>query len=261
MAIKESKMIVLVLYQYSIVVKGIEKKLQELGYKLIVLENGFDKVSQYLEMADMFVLYLHAEVMEDYDEKELLKDFMDQIQSSGKMLLTIGEKKMENDVFTALPVMKNYGWMNRPVKLDDLELKIENMFVQQKKQQASVPVFEEQRILIVDDDPGYAKMVREWLKDRYSTSVVTSGMQAFNFLGKKKVDLVLLDYEMPVANGPQVLQMLKAEKNTADIPVVFLTGVGDLESVKSVMSLKPAGYILKSTSREDLIKYIEGILK
>ncbi|MCR4673739.1 MAG: response regulator [Lachnospiraceae bacterium] len=254
-------MIVLVLYQYSIVVKGIEKKLQELGYKLIVLENDFEKVEQYVEMADMFLLYLHPDIMEDYDEKELLKAFMEEMESTKALLLTIGEKKIENEVFKFLPALKNHGWMNRPVKLEDLELKIEDMFIQQKKMDKAMSEALNKRVLIVDDDPGYAKMVREWMKDYYSTSVVTSGAQAFNFLAKKQVDLVLLDYEMPVANGPQVLQMLKAEPNTADIPVVFLTGVGDLESVKSVMALRPAGYILKSTPREDLLKYIEGILE
>ena len=74
--------------------------------------------------------------------------------------------------------------------------------------------------------------------------IVTSGMQAISFLMKKSVDLVLLDYEMPVTTGPQVLRMLRSEPDTANLPIVFLTGISDEESVKQVIALKPEGYIL-----------------
>ena len=67
------------------------------------------------------------------------------------------------------------------------------------------------------------------------------------------MDLILLDYEMPVVDGPQVLQMLRQEEETAHIPVLFLTGNGSREAVSRVMELKPDGYILKSTTRGDLL--------
>ena len=54
---------------------------------------------------------------------------------------------------------------------------------------------------------------------------------------------------MPLVDGPQVFQMLRQEPETSHIPVVFLTGVGTTEEVKRVMALKPAGYILKSTTK------------
>ncbi len=107
-------------------------------------------------------------------------------------------------------------------------------------------------------------MVREWIKDIYRVDIVTAGMQAITFLVKVKendpVDLILLDYEMPVVDGPQVLQMLKQEPMTANIPVVFLTGIGTKEAVSRVMELKPEGYILKSTTRDELRSYLSGKL-
>ena len=45
----------------------------------------------------------------------------------------------------------------------------------------------------------------------YKTDIVTTGMQAITFLLKNPVDMVLLDYEMPVMDGPQVLQVLRQE--------------------------------------------------
>ena len=103
-------------------------------------------------------------------------------------------------------------------------------------------------------------MIKEWIGNEYQTDIVTAGMQAIKFLLRNQVDLILLDYEMPIVNGPQVLQMLKQEPVTENIPVIFLTGVGTKEAVERVMSLKPDGYMLKSTSRENLLKLLYGKL-
>ena len=120
---------------------------------------------------------------------------------------------------------------------------------------------DKKKILIVDDDPSYAGMVRTWIKDIYKTTVVTAGMQAITFLLKNHVDLILLDYEMPVVDGPQVLQMLRSEPATADIPVVFLTGVSTKEEIMRVLALKPDGYILKTTPRDDILVYLQKKLQ
>ncbi len=71
-------------------------------------------------------------------------------------------------------------------------------------------------------------------------------------MANNKPDLILLDYEMPITTGPQVLEMIRSNDSTADIPVMFLTGKGDKESVLRVLSLKPAGYILKTVDRTEL---------
>ena len=68
------------------------------------------------------------------------------------------------------------------------------------------------------------------------------------------MDLILLDYEMPVVDGPQVFQMLRQEPATRNIPVIFLTGVGTREGVERVMALKPDGYVLKSTTKSKLLE-------
>ena len=108
-------------------------------------------------------------------------------------------------------------------------------------------------ILIVDDDPSYLGLVREWLKGTYKVAMANSGLQAIKWLGKNKADLILLDHEMPVTAGPQVLEMLRSEEETKNIPVIFLTGKGDKESVMAVVALKPEGYFLKTIEREELL--------
>ena len=60
-----------------------------------------------------------------------------------------------------------------------------------------------------------------------------------------KPDLVLLDYEMPVCDGKQVLEMIRSENAFAGISVMFLTGRTDPETVRKLVSLKPDGYLAK----------------
>ena len=71
------------------------------------------------------------------------------------------------------------------------------------------------------------------------------------------VDLILLDYEMPVIKGPQILEMLRSETHTKDIPVMFLTSNSDRESIISVMSLNPVNYLLKSLPRSEIYAKIK----
>ena len=100
-------------------------------------------------------------------------------------------------------------------------------------------------------------LIRGWLKDTYKISVANSGLQGIKYLGKNKVDLILLDYEMPITSGPQVLEMLRSDKDTKDIPVIFLTGKSDKNSVMAVVELRPEGYLLKSIQKEELTLKLE----
>ena len=68
---------------------------------------------------------------------------------------------------------------------------------------------------------------------------------------------MLLDYEMPVCDGRQVLEMIRSEDELAALPVIFLTGRTDPESVKKVVALKPAGYLSKFLKQEDIKRKID----
>ncbi len=57
---------------------------------------------------------------------------------------------------------------------------------------------------------------------------------------------------MPITTGPKVLEMIRSDPTTAEIPVMFLTGKGDKESIMKVLSLKPVGYQLKTIDKKTL---------
>lgn len=182
----------------------------------------------------------------------ILMEICNTINSLGANMMVVGEKKDENELIDHLPVLGEFPWYYRPVDIEDFKPAIKTAISEGRRSGAR------KWILIVDDDPDYADVVKNWLKSRYKVDIVNAGMQAITFLLKSKVDLILLDYEMPIVDGPQVLQMLRQEPSLADIPVLFLTGVGEKEAVSRAVGLKPDGYVLKSTSREELLDHLNN---
>lgn len=115
-------------------------------------------------------------------------------------------------------------------------------------------------ILVVDDDPLMLKMLKEHLHDEYDVATAVSGKIALKFLERKKTNLILLDYEMPGENGPEILEKIHANSATKDIPVIFLTGVSDKEKIQEALALRPQSYLLKPIDREKLIGSITKII-
>ena len=116
------------------------------------------------------------------------------------------------------------------------------------------------RILVVDDNTTALRSVQGMLKDTYEVILVNSGIKAMTAIGKKRPDLILLDYEMPVCDGKQTLEMLRSDPTLFSIPVIFLTGVADRKHVQAIMSLQPQGYLLKPPIKEDLLEAIHKVL-
>lgn len=114
------------------------------------------------------------------------------------------------------------------------------------------------KILVVDDSSVILQAMKELLDKDYEVTLAKSGLAAIRSMTLDRPDLVLLDYEMPVCDGRQVLEMFRAEEELADIPVIFLTGRNDRESVRNVLALKPAGYLFKAMKPEEIKKNIDA---
>lgn len=115
-------------------------------------------------------------------------------------------------------------------------------------------------ILLVDDNQMVLRNIKSILEKHYEIAMAASGAQALMVLGKRKVDLILLDYDMPVMDGNEVFKIIKADPNLSSIPVIFLSGVSNPKKVFDVLSSKPEGYILKPPSASDLLSRIESVI-
>lgn len=117
------------------------------------------------------------------------------------------------------------------------------------------------RILVIDDEPIMLRSIKNWLDNDFEVSIVNTGHAALSFLDKHPTDLILLDYEMPFMNGPEVLMKLRTNPITERLPVIFLTAKNDKDSVMTVMKLKPEGYILKNKPADDIKKAVIDFFK
>lgn len=253
---EDNREIAIIMFQYSVVIKGIERKLTEMGFHPIVIKEDLEQeVTRLAGRVALMIFYLSPDCVDNSSVvMELHTMNLTLIDRQQKAIL-IGDSKYRVELLSEIAEFRDYPWFDRPIDMDQFEKKV---FEEVSKAAA---INRPGRILIVDDDPAYAKIVREWIREKYKVDVVTAGMQAISFLLKlpanDKVDLILLDYEMPVVDGPQVLQMLRQEPATANIPVIFLTGNGTKEAVTRVMELKPDGYLLKTTQKDDLLKFLK----
>jgi len=116
------------------------------------------------------------------------------------------------------------------------------------------------RILVVDDNGTVLRTMKAMLEEYYEVAVAISGAQAMTSIGKKRPDLILLDYEMPVCDGKMTLEMIRADEDLKNIPVIFLTAINDRANVEAVLKLKPAGYFLKPAAKDKLLAEIERVL-
>lgn len=120
---------------------------------------------------------------------------------------------------------------------------------------------QKKRILVVDDSAFMLQTIKKLLDKDYDVILAKTGASAIRCISLDRPDLILLDYEMPVCDGSQVLEMIRYEEDFANIPVFFLTSRADAEIVKKVMSLKPTGYMLKNMKTEMIKKTIDDFFK
>ena len=116
-------------------------------------------------------------------------------------------------------------------------------------------------IMVVDDDKTTLRMLKTALEEKfYTVSAMANGKIAEKYLQTKTVDLILLDYQMPMESGAEVLKWIRSDMRLKDIPVVFLTGVSDSDKVQEVISMKPQGYLLKPVNMERLFIMIRNLI-
>lgn len=125
---------------------------------------------------------------------------------------------------------------------------------------ASLTSPQRKHILVVDDDPRMLKMLKEQLHHEYDVGTAVNGKIAMKFLESKHTDLILLDYEMPDEKGPDVLEKIRANRSTKDVPVIFLTGVTERDKIQKALVLQPQGYLLKPINRDKLMETITKAL-
>lgn len=124
-------------------------------------------------------------------------------------------------------------------------------------------------ILVVEDNPGDARLIREVLNDNRSYSslhIVNDGVEAMSFLHNEgkyadvpKPDLIILDLNLPRKDGREVLAEIKADKDLLHIPIVIMTISQAEEDIFKSYKLHANCYITKPIDLNEFIKVVKSI--
>ncbi len=113
------------------------------------------------------------------------------------------------------------------------------------------------KILIVDDEPSVRELLGDILKTHgFTVLMAEDGKKGWEEAKRHKPDLVVLDVNMPKMDGFQVLQNLKKEKKTRDIPVIMLTTQNTQDDITHGMELYADKYIPKPFDSYHLVSEI-----
>lgn len=235
----------------SYLVVALKERFEEAEYNVVQVRADITAISKVEEPVSIILLYTDEKMGEQLQELNYIKD---KSAEEDIPIFAIGNVDELRAVEKMIPGHLIRQEFNRPVNVNEVVETIsayEKKFGKQNKK----------KILVVDDSGAMLRNVKGWLEEQYQVILANSGAMAIKYLAMNRPDLVLLDYEMPVVDGKQVLEMIRSENEFADIPVFFLTSKGDKESVLKVMALKPEGYLLKTMEPAQIIKAINDFFE
>lgn len=231
----------------TFMVDAISKNLTEAGLQVIKTQPKVNELDKYRKEPNVFLFYLGQYIDEITDALIYLRDIC---LENDKILCMIGDVSEYDIITKSIPADMIAEKFERPLDIKKVTERMRELCLLNDE------LSRRKSILLVDDDPTFLKLIKNWLDEEYRVTIVNSGMQAITYLANNTPDLILLDYEMPVTSGPQVLEMIRTEAKTQSTPVIFLTGKGDKESVMKVVGLKPNGYLLKTMPKEELLQSV-----
>jgi putative two-component system response regulator len=118
----------------------------------------------------------------------------------------------------------------------------------------------EKTILIVDDTPENVDILNELLSE-YKRKVAINGEMALKVAEKTKPDLILLDVMMPGIDGFETAKRLKANPETSNIPIVFVTAKTDVNSFVAGFELGADDYIMKPFDHNIVVSVVKRKLE
>jgi len=113
-------------------------------------------------------------------------------------------------------------------------------------------------LLCVDDDPDILDQLKVFLGDQYNIITASSGGEALNALERIKPDTILLDVMMPDMDGYQVCARLQENPETAWIPVIFLSALGDQQDRARAFAAGAVDYLVKPVNRQTVRELVDN---
>ncbi len=115
-------------------------------------------------------------------------------------------------------------------------------------------------IYMVDDESDFQTIVRAWLEPKYSFVALKDGDELLGAFKSGRPDLVMLDLNLPGADGFELCRRIRETPGLAKTPVLFLTGSHEYSDYRKNMRAGGNGYVTKPVGRRQLLSVIEELL-
>lgn len=223
----------------------IETFLQDRGYTVIKAHSGWDAVQKAVEERPA-VITLDV-MLEDVDGFELLQQLKDIPETASIPVLV-------------LSIVCDEGRSCRLGAADYLEKPIEKKRLVRVIDDL-VGAVASPKVLVVDDDRHVVEVLTKTLQSKgFAVASAYDGREAMAAVRKRRPDLVLLDLKMPEMDGYQVIQRLKTDDATKDIPIVVVTA-HRLDRERTDLLKLTAAQVSKPFSAEHLVERLESMLR
>lgn len=230
------------------IVSSLVRQLEDCGHVVTYTNSKAGDMEKVLEDIQLVILYVEE------GDVQGIANIKDVVVESNLPCVMMGDTNPIDEIKAMASVQFVKKEFHRPINLKESCEQIDS-FLQEET------CLYKKKILVVDDSGAALRSIKSWLEDKYQIILANSGAMAIKYMVMKRPDLVLLDYEMPICDGRQVLEMIRAESDLADIPVIFLTNKNDRESVCKVTALKPEGYLLKTMEPAKIVKAIDNFFE
>src|ERR1041385_3667616 len=118
-----------------------------------------------------------------------------------------------------------------------------------------------EKILTVDDDPDILDVLTLTLSENYDVLSASNGKEGLEVVRLKNPDLIITDYNMPVMNGPEFVKILRKDILFRHIPIIMLTGKGEVKDMVEGIESGADDYLVKPFEPDTLLARIKMILR
>ncbi|MCL2214446.1 MAG: response regulator [Treponema sp.] len=200
--------------------------------------------------------------MPDVDGYEIIKSLKKDERYAGIPVVFLTSNKEKNSVFKGL----NLGavdYILKPVDTSNIISCIDKHVTASRSEKYSSDKEENGKpyILAVDDITSTLKTIKYALYNDYTVYTLSRPECVIDFLELKRVDLILLDYLMPMLNGFELISMIRALPDHQNTPIIMLTSEGTLPQIKEAMSLGASDFIVKPFKDNELMEKVKKHVK
>ncbi len=123
-------------------------------------------------------------------------------------------------------------------------------------------IWQKKKVCIIDDDPNLREIyLMKFKQEGFDVSLAINGEEGMQSIREKRPDIILLDLQMPVKNGVEVLQELAADSELSKIPVIILTNIDNEDAFREVGKFETRFYLIKSlTTPQKAVDYVREVL-